>query len=697
MAGEQIYATLLLGDSYLPGALVLAHSLRDAGATNKLAVLVTLDSVSADAITQLKTVYDYVCPVPRIRNDQPANLYLMNRPDLHSAFTKINLWKQTQFSKIVYIDADVVAYRAPDELFNLPHAFAAAPDTGWPDLFNSGVMVLTPNMGDFYAMLAMAERGISMDGADQGLLNMHFGPSFHRLSFTYNVTPSAHYQYVPAYRHFQSSISMVHFIGANKPWLAGREAYHGSSPYDEMVGRWWAVHDRHYRARARCPPSTVCLPAAGNEDANLTFEEPSSDHAQFPSSQPVQSFGKQDSKPQLTSAHGSSGESHGQGVQVPAASSEAHQPWTSPGASIHASSPGTSLVSQSSGPANVSSRPTGAAQPAQQPFERQHQQASPPQGRAEPPELPMTTWDAQRQPPPPDSKPEAINFPSTHYEMSRDIKPFVPPVRYPSPPKNMWYEVPGPPPPPPADTPPPIFPWEKKQPKPPRVSTRKEPEVPPAGQASRAMPSEPVLEGSKSEPQTPIIKIAPLNPWSSFPRLNAWDDVPEIGRYVEGLQKHRRVKSQGAAGGSPRPSESGFAAGDSAKPRIMMRLTDFPSEAERPSLPVTPAPVRRPSYFGEDAAEPGRDGSGNQPLPAAEGVPAQTEWDPAEQLQKLAKQQSEAILRKLGGEAEGPQGTSLPPSVLSPQPVKREVSAAGMETMAAADAPGGAQRQRSAS
>lgn len=171
----------------------------------------------------------------------------MNRGDLHSAFTKINLWKLTQFSKIVYIDADVVAYRAPEELFDVPHPFAAAPDIGWPDLFNTGVMVLEPNMGDFYAMMAMAERGISFDGADQGLINMHYGQQYHRLSFTYNVTPSAHYQYVPAYRHFQSSINMVHFIGSNKPWFTGRDAPAGGDPFNEMIGRWWAVYDRHYR------------------------------------------------------------------------------------------------------------------------------------------------------------------------------------------------------------------------------------------------------------------------------------------------------------------------------------------------------------------------------------------------------------------------------------------------------------------
>ena len=196
--------------------------------------------------------------MPRIQNGRPANLYLMDRPDLHSTFTKINLWKQTQFSKIVYIDADVVAYRAPDELFKLDASFSAAPDIGWPDLFNTGVMVLTPDLGDYYALMAMAERGISFDGADQGLLNMYFKENYNRLSFTYNVTPSAHYQYIPAYKHFQSSINMVHFIGPNKPWTQGRQVFNGEAPYDEMAGRWWAVYDKHYRAQVCfCPVSQL--------------------------------------------------------------------------------------------------------------------------------------------------------------------------------------------------------------------------------------------------------------------------------------------------------------------------------------------------------------------------------------------------------------------------------------------------------
>ena len=171
----------------------------------------------------------------------------MDRPDLISTFTKIELWKQIQYSRIVYLDADTVALRVPNELLTLETDFAAVPDIGWPDCFNSGVMVLNPNMGDYYSLLALAQRGVSFDGADQGLLNTHFR-EWERLSFVYNCTSNGNYQYVPAYRHFQSSINIIHFIGPEKPWMLGRYSKQASGVHDEILGRWWAVYDKHYRS-----------------------------------------------------------------------------------------------------------------------------------------------------------------------------------------------------------------------------------------------------------------------------------------------------------------------------------------------------------------------------------------------------------------------------------------------------------------
>ena len=190
-----------------------------------------------------------------IRNKTPANLYVMDRPDLIATFTKIGLWRQIQYRRIVYIDADVVARKVPNELLTRQTDFAAVPDIGWPDCFNSGVMVLNPNMGDYFSLLALAQRGVSFDGADQGLLNMHF-TQWDRLSFTYNCTPSANYQYVPAYRYFQSSVNLVHFIGKEKPWKLGRESHLNVGVYGELLGMWWAVYDRHYRASRMSSRST---------------------------------------------------------------------------------------------------------------------------------------------------------------------------------------------------------------------------------------------------------------------------------------------------------------------------------------------------------------------------------------------------------------------------------------------------------
>ncbi|KAK7706257.1 glycogenin glucosyltransferase [Diaporthe eres] len=605
--GEDAYVTLLLSDTYLPGALVLAHSLRDAGTTKKLAVLVTLDSVSAEVITQLKSVFDHVIPVPRVRNEKPANLYLMNRADLHSAFTKINLWKQTQFRRIVYVDADVVAYRAPDELFDLDHPFSAAPDIGWPDLFNTGVMALTPNMGDYYALAAMAERGISFDGADQGLLNMHFKNNYNRLSFTYNVTPSGHYQYVPAYRHFQSSINMVHFIGSDKPWALGREASSGGSPYDEMLGRWWAVYDRHYRQPS--PP--------------LTPTDASQGHQKVP--EIIQYFVKGEFRPKSTT------------YVVPTGQPPLHQ-------ARHE--------------------------------EREH--------KPEPRPIEYS-WDAQRQAPPAGSKPEAMNFPQMHYEMSSDPAPFVPPPRYPSPPKNMWYEVPKEKPASRAEKPRPIFPWEIEQPRASRIfADDVYPSEPSLTEGSTVAPSgrrrssleyqttmtEPSMTESstadhKSEPSspaTPTIRITHSDPWASFTRVNAWDDDPAIDKYVGSMPLYRRHKSSSslvgqtsprAVGGSGVGSQQETSAGAEWR-RRGSKLTDFPTAVERPSLPVTPAPIRRPKFWG--AGGPGLDDEGEDDgkLPAADGVPQQSEWDPVARLQLLAKQQSELLLQKLGaGEVSG--------------------------------------------
>lgn len=252
---RKAFCTLLTTDSYLAGALVCVNSLLDVErSTNQrqwdTVCLVTPSTVGQASIKALQKTFDAVVGVAEITTEswkeldllgefqsttllpglnhraecrsrlaQYADLNLCSSPtpprvcfasccvvrfgfgrpqslagrkDLAASLTKLHLFRLTQYDKIIFLDADTLVCRPLSQLFDLPQPFAAAPDSGWPDAFNSGVMVATPNERTFKDLIKMMDERGSWDGGDQGLLNDYFS-DWHRLSFTYNVTPSAYY------------------------------------------------------------------------------------------------------------------------------------------------------------------------------------------------------------------------------------------------------------------------------------------------------------------------------------------------------------------------------------------------------------------------------------------------------------------------------------------------------------------------
>ena len=237
-----------------------------------------------------------------------------------------------------------------------------------------------------------------------------------------------------------------------------------------------------------------------------------------------------------------------------------------------------------------------------------------------------------RQPPPANARPEASNFPTHSYNMSADRNLFQAPKAYPRPPPGMWYEVPKSSPT--DDRPKPIFPWEQTQTKPTRVFAEDKPSSP---EQTPSITTDEDTAADPMSPSTPIIQVTNLEPFATFDRTNAWDDVPEIERYVSAIASSRKARVQVLVGGQT-PGEDVLSPGGEDPPprRPSMKLTDFPTEFERPSLPVTPAPVRRPTFWGEE-----RNAAGN--LPGAEGVPKQEDWDPVAKLEELQRRQSEVL------------------------------------------------------
>ncbi|POS86020.1 hypothetical protein EPUL_004145 [Erysiphe pulchra] len=641
-AKEDVYATVLNQPyysfssthfSFKTGALVLAHSLRDGGTKKKLAVLVTPEKVSTYALKELREIFDYVIPVERIENEFPANLQLMNRPDLHSTFTKILLWKQYQFRKLVYLDSDMVALRAPDELFDLPYPFSAAPDIGWPDIFNSGLMVLSPNENDYNALLSMAQRGASFDGADQGLLNMHFTNNFNRLSFTYNVSPSAHYQYAPAYQYFRSKIVMHHFIGQNKPWLQGRCRNSGSIPVDEMSNLWWSIYDRHYKTISKtgeCLDSEIDKILRVQEKIQFISEDISSP---FQANDKIESETKSGVIKSMLSIKQMADHSLDRSVNQ-SATQTTIQTATQSADQTTATQTATQLDTQSADQSATQSATQSANQSAtqvdnqwtEQPHKTfddviyKNQLTNHSDGNCWR-KNEFSAWDASKEPPPADSRPEASNLPKTQYTMSSDPTLFKAPDRYPDPPSDMWYEVPKAPT---YQKLSPIFPWEINAHKPSRIFAKDNEDL----LNFQVKPGENKNSGEESknnESITGTTTAASSKPlggcnWESLSRANAWDDVPEINQYVGKLQcqSHRKIFGvRKEIDVSLRAESSNF--------------SNFSTNSERQVLPVTPAPLRSSNFWSNDKYI--------SQSSTAQSVPSQEEWDPKAALEHLAYHQ----------------------------------------------------------
>lgn len=252
----EAWVTLATNDSYSMGALTLAASLRGAGTSRQLAVMVT-QGVSPPILAALEEAFDQVVRVESLDSGDAAHLALLERPELGVTFTKIRCWSLTQFTKAVFLDADTLVLSNCDELFDREE-FSASPDAGWPDCFNSGVFVFRPSVETYASLVELAVSQGSFDGGDQGLLNTFYSSwatediSKH-LPFLYNTVASATYSYLPAFKQFGQQVKIVHFIGPVKPWLAsfdsaGKPVLSGVAKHtQDHLRLWWQLFNNQVR------------------------------------------------------------------------------------------------------------------------------------------------------------------------------------------------------------------------------------------------------------------------------------------------------------------------------------------------------------------------------------------------------------------------------------------------------------------
>lgn len=239
MKKARAVVSLITSDDFLMPTQALVASLRATGLQERILLIHTssvsqavLSRLSSDPLIETRLVE----PIPNPHETDVAGWK-------NCGFTKLRIWEQMDFQKLVYIDADCIVLEDITDMFDRPSP-SFCPDVFPPDKFNAGVIVLEPSKEEFARMMEQVDKLPSHDGGDTGFLNSFYSswyewPAEHRMPFRYNALRTLYWftHKNPGYWNAVKPIKILHFCSSPKPWDA--EAQKG-----DLEGIWWMHYIR---------------------------------------------------------------------------------------------------------------------------------------------------------------------------------------------------------------------------------------------------------------------------------------------------------------------------------------------------------------------------------------------------------------------------------------------------------------------
>ena len=217
------YVCVLSTDNYLDGALILNENLRELNSKYELLCVVN-DRLSEESI---KTLHRFGIKTKNTR----AIKTNMGIGRWNYTFDKLNIFSLVEYDKIVFLDLDLLILKNIDHLFNWD-SIAAGLDMPWhDDEFNSGVMVIEPNMDLYNDMIEKLYATKYNYTGDQDFLNDYFGKNFIALPLKYNLmrtlyldsellykncTKRGVYKYI---KNEPKDAVIIHYIRSLKPFM----------------------------------------------------------------------------------------------------------------------------------------------------------------------------------------------------------------------------------------------------------------------------------------------------------------------------------------------------------------------------------------------------------------------------------------------------------------------------------------------
>ena len=248
------WLTIVVDENFASAALVLGHSIRTFSCQKNMIALISetvhegtrkaLQSVGWE--TRLVEEMDCNWLDAKLGGDRNSGLFGKPRGyRIKGTHTRFHAWNYTQYSKIIYVDADYMLMTNSDRLFDIPDDFAAVP-CARPGIidpcFNGGLLVFRPDANYYREIMNLWQETTIKDTCpnDQLLLLRYYADAgnWKVLPYAYNIR-----------RIIYRPLSSFHFACCRppKPWTAKcrpsrKEAHDYDRPVlvpDDMILVFW--------------------------------------------------------------------------------------------------------------------------------------------------------------------------------------------------------------------------------------------------------------------------------------------------------------------------------------------------------------------------------------------------------------------------------------------------------------------------
>lgn len=238
------YITLCTNDKYIYGLIGLIQSWKNTDSKYDFYVLMTPEV--SEETRRIATELGY--KILNCDETSIASHLVGTQFEGEPCWWKLDVFRQTQFSKLVYIDADSIICRNMDHLFEAP-AGSSVRDWLTNTNFCAGFMVVEPNAKLYNRfMFDLLHTDKHYDSQDQGYLNELFSDWFdhkelvlpHYTHFNIGILSEPDPRYTDyIHQNLFTNVLAFHITGA-KPWDAGRNGAEWA--YEE-----WAYYKAIYK------------------------------------------------------------------------------------------------------------------------------------------------------------------------------------------------------------------------------------------------------------------------------------------------------------------------------------------------------------------------------------------------------------------------------------------------------------------